>query len=103
MSTLSHQPPPAKVDDEKQVASLQVKIASLTRQIADIEAKNEDAARKLRWVNPDAACTVNKHIELLHTYNEIRDVGTGLMGIIADNRGVRVKDVYRDFDVGEKD
>ncbi|KAL9612737.1 MAG: hypothetical protein Q9167_002676 [Letrouitia subvulpina] len=101
MSTVSHQPPPAKVDDEKQIASLQVKIASLTRQIADIEAKNEDAARKLR--NPDAASTVNKHIELLHTYNEIRDVGTGLMGIIADNRGVRVKDVYSDFDVGEKD
>lgn len=99
----------------------------MTRQIADIEAKNEDAARKLRLVsafcsgpttsfyysssayigfvlrNPDAACTVNKHIELLHTYNEIRDVGTSLMGIIADNRGVRVKDVYRDFDVGEKD
>ncbi|KAI4213667.1 MAG: hypothetical protein LQ351_003633 [Letrouitia transgressa] len=101
MSTLSHQPPPAKDDDEKQMARLQAKIASMTRQIADIEAKNEDAARKLR--NPDAACTVNKHIELLHTYNEIRDVGTSLMGIIADNRGVRVKDVYRDFDVGEKD
>lgn len=43
------------------------------------------------------------HIKLLHNYNEIRDIGQGLMGIIADNRGVRVSEVYRDFDLGEGD
>lgn len=51
----------------------------------------------------DAQATVKAHIKLLHNYNEIRDVGQGLMGIIADNRGVQVRDVYRDFDVGEGD
>ena len=51
----------------------------------------------------DAQATVKAHIKLLHDYNEIRDVGQGLMGIIADNRGVRAIDVYRDFDVGEGD
>ena len=53
--------------------------------------------------NKDPQATVKAHIKLLHDYNEIRDVGQGLMGIIADNRGVRVRDVYRDFDVGEGD
>lgn len=51
----------------------------------------------------DAQATVKTHIKLLHDYNEIRDVGQGLMGIIADNRGVRVRDVYQDFGVGEGD
>lgn len=51
----------------------------------------------------DPQATVKAHIKLLHDYNEIRDVGQGLMGIIADNRGVRVRDVYQDFEVGEGD
>lgn len=51
----------------------------------------------------DPQATVKTHIKLLHDYNEIRDVGQGLMGIMADNRGVRVRDVYQDFDVGEGD
>ncbi len=51
----------------------------------------------------DPQATVKAHIKLLHDYNEIHDVGQGLMGIIADNRGVRVRDVYHEFDVGEGD
>ena len=53
--------------------------------------------------NKDAQATVKAHIKLLHDYNEIRDIGQCLMGIIADNKGVRVRDVYRDFDVAEGD
>lgn len=53
--------------------------------------------------NKDPQATVKAHIKLLHDYNEIRDVGQGLMGIIADTKGVRVRDVYQDFGVGEGD
>jgi hypothetical protein len=31
-----------------------------------------------------AAETVKRHIKLLHDYNDIRDVGQGLVGMIAD-------------------
>ena len=51
----------------------------------------------------DPQATVKAHIKLLHDYNEIRDVGQGLMGIIADNRGVRARDVYQEFNVDEGD
>jgi DNA repair protein Swi5/Sae3 len=40
---------------------------------------------------------------LLHEYNEIKDVGQGLIGLIADARGMRQVDVEREFWVGEKD
>lgn len=35
--------------------------------------------------------TVQRHITLLHEYNEVRDVGMGLMGIVAERRGVGVR------------
>jgi len=47
--------------------------------------------------------TVKQHIELLHAYNGIRDIGHGLMGMIAEQRGVRVKDIMDEFGVDAKD
>ena len=45
---------------------------------------------------------MKRHITLLHDYNEIRDIGTGLLGMIAENRGVRVVELYEggEFGVG---
>lgn len=50
-----------------------------------------------------AAETVKTHIKLLHDYNDIRDIGQGLIGMIADNRGVRIGDLYEEFGVDVKD
>jgi hypothetical protein len=46
---------------------------------------------------------VKDHIKLLHEYNELKDVGQGLMGLIADQRGVRIVEVNEEFGVGEGD
>lgn len=35
---------------------------------------------RLHCSNPDAQATVKRHIRLLHEYNEMRDVGLGLIG-----------------------
>lgn len=50
-----------------------------------------------------ANAVIKEHIALLHKYNEIKDIGQGLMGLIADKRGVRVADVMEDFAMDEKD
>ena len=50
-----------------------------------------------------ANAAIKEHIRLLHEYNEIKDVGQGLMGLVAEGRGVRVKSVMEDMGVGEKD
>lgn len=41
--------------------------------------------------------TVQKHIKLLHEYNEMRDVALGLMGMVAEKRGVVVGEVMEEF------
>ncbi|KAF2868394.1 hypothetical protein BDV95DRAFT_597258 [Massariosphaeria phaeospora] len=46
---------------------------------------------------------VKRHIKLLHEYNEIKDVGQGLMGMIADARGVRIVEVQDEFGIEAKD
>lgn len=50
-----------------------------------------------------ANATVKEHISLLHGYNEIKDIGQGLMGLVADKRGVRVKSLMEEFGVGIND
>lgn len=50
-----------------------------------------------------AAAIVKRHIRLLRDYNEIKDVGLGLMGLIADGRGCRLGSVMEEFGVGGKD
>ncbi|KAM0804626.1 Swi5-domain-containing protein [Usnea florida] len=97
----AHHPLEAKKIVRLLRAALEAKIALLETQIQETEEKRRAIDAQLK--TKDAQATVKAHIKLLHDYNEIRDVGQGLMGIIADNRGVRAIDVYRDFDVGEGD
>ncbi|KAL2350293.1 Swi5-domain-containing protein [Cryomyces antarcticus] len=44
-----------------------------------------------------AAAIVKRHIKLLHDYNEIKDIGMGLLGLITDQRGVRIREVQKEF------
>ena len=46
---------------------------------------------------------VKEHIKLLHEYNELKDVGQWLMGLIADQRGVRIVEVQDEFGIDAKD
>ena len=51
----------------------------------------------------NAQGTIKDHIKLLHQYNEIRDVGLGLIGMVAENRKVRIRDCQEEYGVGEGD
>ncbi|KAF1346476.1 Swi5-domain-containing protein [Delphinella strobiligena] len=43
------------------------------------------------------------HINQLQQYNEVKDIGTQLMGMIAEKRGVRIVEVQKEFGVDEND
>ena len=51
----------------------------------------------------NAQSTIKDHIKLLHQYNETRDIGLGLIGMIAESRKVRIRDCQEEYGVGEGD
>ncbi|ERF70061.1 hypothetical protein EPUS_00248 [Endocarpon pusillum Z07020] len=80
---------------QSQTSTLQTQLSSTYAQLAakTTPAPESDPAAK-------AEAILKRHIRLLHEYNEIRDVGMGLMGLIADARGVRLGEVMDGFGVG---
>ncbi|KAF2272294.1 uncharacterized protein EI97DRAFT_229415 [Westerdykella ornata] len=112
---------PAKTSQEVTVAELKAQRSALIAALAaipsiqEIIVENNDndtsstASAPLDSGPTDADVmtaanqVVKKHIKLLHEYNEIKDVGQGLMGLIADQRGVRIVEVQEEFGIGEKD
>jgi hypothetical protein len=70
---------------------------------ANAEASDEDDEPTEKDIMTAANKIVKDHIKLLHEYNELKDVGQGLMGLIADQRGVRIIEVQEEFGVDAKD
>lgn len=46
---------------------------------------------------------IKSHIKQLQQYNDVRDIATQLMGLIADKRGVRFIEVQQEFGVAADD
>ncbi|TGO30460.1 hypothetical protein BPAE_0005g00560 [Botrytis paeoniae] len=82
------------------LTSIQTRNANLKAEIAQKREKIQEITEGLE---KPAKQTVQRHIKLLHNYNDIKDVGQGLLGMIADNRGVRVGELYEEFGVGIAD
>ncbi|KAK1566200.1 Swi5-domain-containing protein [Colletotrichum navitas] len=78
------------------------------RNVTQDECQNENSA-KMKEKNDkefeEASAVVARHVKLLREYNEIKDVGQQLMGMVAEMRGVTVGSLYRtgEFGVGPKD
>ena len=49
-----------------------------------------------------AELTVQAHINLLREYNDMKDVGQQLIGLIAENRGVPIGTLYESGEYGVK-
>lgn len=115
-TTAPEEPPP-----NPRLIALQNKHAALTTKLADLQAERAGLISQAKlpsglampdtWAEDErskhalsgANAVIKDHIRLLHEYNEIKDIGQGLMGLVAEGRGVRVKAVMEDFGMGEKD
>ncbi|PQE10354.1 hypothetical protein CJF32_00000892 [Rutstroemia sp. NJR-2017a WRK4] len=84
------------------ITSLQNRISTLETELLAQRQRLADAKQELR---APADETVKRHIRLLHQYNDIKDVGQGLLGMVAENRGVRIGELYAEgeFGVGRGD
>ena len=110
------EPPPDPLTSPAQTTPayhlLSSKISTLQTQLTTLKADITTTYAQLAAQKPHALCEpsdqaaaeaiTKRHIKLLHDYNEIKDVGLGLMGMIADARGVRLGVVMEEFGVGGK-
>ena len=55
------------------------------------------------YSSDDPNTTCERYTQLLHEYNDIKDIGQGLMGLIADARGMRQVEVESEFGVPGED
>ena len=72
-------------------------MAAHTQSVASMPIINESHLMK------DAQSIIKRHIHLLSKYNEIRDIGQGLIGMVAENRRVRVQECQEEFGITDKD
>ncbi|GKZ35013.1 hypothetical protein AbraIFM66950_005452 [Aspergillus brasiliensis] len=96
-------------ETESQIAQTKAKLKYGTKQIHDPLIHSIMRAIDLKspiltlTSSNDPSTTVKRHIRLLHEYNEIKDIAQGLMGLIADARGVRQVDVQREYGLDDRD
>jgi hypothetical protein len=118
-SQLPAPPVPTKTPQEVTLAELKAQKTAMLASLAALPAIQvlmEEHARATHMTEDeeddepteaDIMLAANKivkdHIKLLHEYNELKDVGQGLMGLIADQRGVRIVEVNEEFGIGEED
>ena len=115
---MSHGPTAAKSPQEITLAELKAQKVALLASLAALPAiqilieENASSDAEMSDGNDEpteadimaaANRIVKDHIKLLHEYNELKDVGQGLMGLIADQRGVRIIEVQDEFGVDAKD
>ncbi|OJD31606.1 uncharacterized protein BKCO1_4600043 [Diplodia corticola] len=62
----------------------------------DTDAEKDAAVRVAKAI-------IQQQIRRLNDYNEMRDVGQELMGIIAESRGVRIKEIQDEFGISTND
>ncbi|KAJ3262527.1 hypothetical protein HK103_000056 [Boothiomyces macroporosus] len=53
--------------------------------------------------NVDIETYLKQRIELLHEYNEIKDIGQQLLGICAEKYGTTVKEMYKKYELDLED
>uniref|UniRef100_A0A672J041 DNA repair protein SWI5 homolog n=1 Tax=Salarias fasciatus TaxID=181472 RepID=A0A672J041_SALFA len=75
----------ARISPAEEVAELQRRRAQLDTEIAQLEAEGYKVEE------------LDHHIDMLHEYNDIKDIGQTLLGRIAALRGTTTRDLYTHF------
>ncbi|KAJ3218134.1 swi5-like zinc finger protein [Dinochytrium kinnereticum] len=91
----------------------EVDLEILEKEVQELRENESKLRQELsRLINPlkDAAITdeeinelMNKHIKMLHEYNEAKDCAQIILGKIAETRGVTIKSIYPEYDIDMDD
>ncbi|KAK1155751.1 hypothetical protein AOXY_G26582 [Acipenser oxyrinchus oxyrinchus] len=79
--------------------SSRVDQASLREDIEELKGRREELSTQIALLEAEGYSVeeLDQHIDQLHEYNDIKDVGQMLLGRLATIRGVTTKDLYGEF------
>lgn len=78
----------------KDITNFREKLITITHECDELNLKKDTFPTKEQ---EDA------HIQRLHDYNELKDIGTTIIGRIAEQEGVQTKDVYERYGLNNDD
>ncbi|KAG9676036.1 hypothetical protein KCU99_g5828, partial [Aureobasidium melanogenum] len=93
-------------------AALEATLAELLSQRASLvnafsptsnAQESEDTETRAKLAVDAANTKIKSQIKQLQQYNDIKDIGTQLMGIIAEKRGCRIGEVQEEFGINPDD
>jgi hypothetical protein len=90
---------------ESTVAELLSQRTSLVNSISPTSESQEpeDTETRARLAVDAANAKIKSQIRHLQQYNDIKDIGTQLMGLIAEKRGCRIGEVQEEFGINPDD
>ena len=83
------------INDIKAMAGLK----GMHQEVEKLQASNQGLLQELGMTLVQVEGIQRRHINLLHKYNEIKDVVQAMMGVIAQHRGMRTAELYDAFEL----
>jgi hypothetical protein len=80
-----------------------IKASNLETQLGEILSEIETLKSSLEKDNMDVDALIKERIELLHTYNDVKDIGQMLLGQCAVMEGQTTKEMYDKFGIDLND
>lgn len=79
--------------------------AHLSERLKSLQNKIKEADKELEELKASGykEAELQTHIDKLHEYNEIKDIGQMVLGRIADIEGLQTKDLYSRYELDLKD
>ncbi|CAD0109837.1 unnamed protein product [Aureobasidium uvarum] len=88
---------------ESTVAGLISQRTSLVDSFSPDIQQSEDTELRAKLAVDAANTRIKTQIKQLQQYNDIKDIGTQLMGLIAEKRGCRIGEVQEEFGINPDD
>lgn len=86
-------------DNLKSISNLR----GMHAEVDKVRASNQELLQELKMTQAQVGAVHKRHIDLLHKYNEIKDVVQAMIGMIAQHKGMMAAELYDSFDLNLDD